>query len=228
MFYQQARVNALYEHIEQEAEPILMKGGKIDPFLTTDSHDTRMAVALLVRFPDEICKRIETIENCWRTEFPEQYYYPRTDYHLTVLDILRGEPGRECPPENVIVHYGACIQQAMEQIGGFEVQFNGLSCSSEAVLVKGAYTEGLEQLRQMLRQSFRDEGLKLEERYETYACHSSIIRLKERISNPTRFLKLVSEYHDYDFGTFRINDVELSFHNWYDSVKKPLGWYHGS
>lgn len=73
------------------------------------------------------------------------YIYPKEDFHITVLDILRGIQGREIP-ENIDA-YVKCIAECAEKISSFYIDFTGMTTSDNAGLVCGYYEYGLEQYK---------------------------------------------------------------------------------
>lgn len=73
-----------------------------------------MAVVLLIRVNGAVSEKIaDYLEELRKTD-PALYYYPQKDFHIAVLDILRGKPHRAVP-EN-IADYIACIQECAELI----------------------------------------------------------------------------------------------------------------
>ena len=66
---------------------------------------------------------------------PDLYYYPQEDYHVTVMDILKGELGRTIPQN--IDEYINIISKCAEEISVFELLFDGVTASDNVTLVKG-------------------------------------------------------------------------------------------
>lgn len=93
------RLEELYDHIFAEGKEALARGGVVDSFLANPQTDTRMGVSLVIRVPDELqnplCEELGEL----REMEPALYYYPQLNYHVTLLDLLRGRPGLTCPPD---------------------------------------------------------------------------------------------------------------------------------
>ena len=211
-------LTAHYARILAQNREILLQGGRGDLFLQSKETDTRRAVALLIRVKGGVCEKIsEYIQTLKQTE-PELYYYPPQDFHITVLDILRGKENRMIP-ENVD-EYISCIKGCTDGVKPFCIEFKGVTASDNAVLVCGYYEDGLEELRHTIREALSERNLILDERYKSISSHITIARIPEKLAQPKRFLEQIGQ--DVCFGTMKVDLVELTFHNWYDSEKMKL------
>lgn len=207
-----------YDSIWEKNREILLKGGHGDSFLLSSETDSRMALSLLIRIKGEASNKISEYIQELKSIEPELYYYPPQDFHITVLDILRGEPGRQVP-EN-INDYISCIQKCASQVSPFQIHFKGTTASDNCVLVCGYYEYGLEEIRQSIRKALSDQNLALEERYKTFSSHITVARIPEKIRNPGDFLPHLKK--EIDFGIMKVTSLELTFHNWYDSQKNLM------
>ena len=63
-------------------------------------------------------------------------------------------------------------------------------------------------------------GLSLEERYKTISSHVTIARLHNKFQSPEKLLVYIEKPRV--FGTQTVSNLEISFHNWYDSRKEVL------
>lgn len=189
-----------------------------DGYLVHPQRDTRMALALVIRIAPPICDQIEAFLDELKRLEPELYYYPAKDLHITVMDILRGIPDRPVPDN--IDDYIRCIEACAGTIPPFRTAFDGLTMSDNAVMVKGYYEPALEALRRRLRRAMREQGLLLEERYETFSAHVTAARIPGRLTAPEPFLSQIADRRP--FGEMEVSSFELVFHNWYDSKKKLL------
>ena len=204
----------IYEKNKQK----LLKGGTGDKFLINAKNDNRMSLVLLIRIASEISNKIEKCISKLKNIEPDLYYYPKTDFHITVIDILKGEENREIP--NNLNEYIECINNCIKEIKPFKIEFNGLTASDNAIMVKGYYEYELQKFRELLRKSLKEKGLSLEERYETISCHITIGRVADNFKNPKDLTKFIEE--ERKFGVMEVDSLELSFHNWYDTKKKVL------
>lgn len=216
--YHEAILKEHYDHILEQNKEILLNGGHGDSFLLSPETDARMAVALLIRAKGEASEKITDYLQEMKKAEPELYYYPPQDFHVTVLDILRGKPYRTLP-EN-IGDYITCIQECADKVKSFCIDFKGVTASDNAVLACGYYEYGLEEIRQSVRKALSKNNLILEERYQTISAHITVARIPQRLENQEQFLKHIKK--EIRFGKMEVDSLELTFHNWYDSKKTKL------
>lgn len=217
--YNKELLDQLYnENIFLRNKAVILHGGKGDTYLKNARNDDRMSLVLLIRMSDDICMQIEECIKELQEIEPALYYYPRHDFHITVLDILRGEKGRTIP--ETIDRYTSCIKECAKEVTPFHIAFDGLTASDNAIMVRGYYEDSLQNFRQLLRKNLRKQGLLLEERYETISAHITIARAYTGFDNPRSLVEFVEQEHP--IGEMEVNAMELSFHNWYDSRKEVL------
>lgn len=216
--YNTNKLKEHYNRILEQNKEILLDGGHGDPFLMLPETDARMAVALLIRVKGEVSEKIADYLCALKQIEPTLYYYPQKDFHITVLDILRGKPHRAVP-ENIDA-YIACIQECAAKVKPFCIDFEGVTASDNAVLACGYYEYGLEEIRQSVRKALLDRDLIAEERYKSISSHITIARILERLINPKSFLEQMKK--KIHFGAMEVDTMELTFHNWYDSEKTRL------
>ena len=135
-----------------------------------------------------------------------------------MLDILRGIPNRQLPDN--LDDYVACIEACAKKVQPFDIMLQGTTLSDNAVLINGYYEEELEKMRQLLRKNLWESHLELEERYETFSSHVSVARIKSCLSNPNEFVE--STITDVIFGKIHVDEMEMVFHDWYDSKKQVV------
>lgn len=221
MIYDKQKLDSHYLNIYKQNEEKLIQGGIGDKYLQSAENDTRMSLVLLIRIDSSIRQNIvEYLTQIKRIE-PNLYFYPESDFHVTVMDILKGMPNRSIPDN--IQNYISCIQKCVNEIKPFEIEFNGLTASDNAVMVKGYYEKNMKVLRQLLRNELKKERLLLEERYETFSSHITVIRIPTKLQNPNKFIQYIKS--PKLFGTMTVNSLELVFHNWYDSKKELLSMF---
>lgn len=217
LLYKPEKLKKHYQNIFDQNKEILLQGGKGDEYLLEPDKDTRMALTLIIRVK-ECTEQIEAYMGKLKEIEPDLYYYPKSDLHITVLDILRGIPNRQLPDN--LKDYVACIEECAKKVHPFDIMLQGTTLSDNAVLINGYYEEGLEKMRQILRKNLRENSLELEERYETFSSHVSVARIKSNLKKPDAFVE--KALTDEKFGKIHVNEVEIVFHNWYDSKKQVL------
>ena len=218
-YYWKEKLDELYNiNIYEKNKQKLLLGGVPDKSLTNVKNDNRMSLDVLIRISPEISDNIEkTISEIKNIE-PDLYYYPKEDYHITVLDILRGDINRTIPKN--VNEYIECVKNCVNEIKSFKIEFNGLTASDNAIMIKGYYEYELQKFRELLRKSLREKGLDFDERYEAISSHITIVRLPDKLKNPNDLIKYIEQ--ERTFGTMMIKSFELTFHNYYDTKKEVL------
>ncbi len=220
--YNKRKLETHYCNIYKQNKSKLLQGGVGDVFLVSPETDARMSLALLIRIDESISEKIyEFLEKIKAVE-PDLYFYPKEDFHITVMDILKGIPNRVIPDN--IEAYIQCIKECTDTIEPFYIEFRGVTASDNAVLVKGYYEYGLEKLRRLLRKNFTKKHLLLEERYETFSSHITVVRIPDKLTHSNKFITCIQS--DDNFGTMKVGSIELVFHNWYDSRKTVLSRFN--
>ena len=186
LLYKPEKLKKHYQNIFDQNKEILLQGGKGDEYLLEQDKDTRMALTLIIRVK-ECTEQIEAYLGKLKEIEPDLYYYPKSDLHITVLDILRGIPNRQLPDN--LKDYVACIEECAKKVQPFDIMLQGTTLSDNAVLINGYYEEGLEKMRQILRKNLRENSLELEERYETFSSHVSVARIKSNLKKPDAFVE---------------------------------------
>ena len=207
-----------YDSILTANREIILAGGVGDALLERALTDSRMSLVVLIRISLNVAEKINSCIDDLRGIEPNLYYYPAKDLHITVMDVLKGEEGRRIPPN--ITEYIRCIEECSKEISPFKIRFDGLTASDNAILVRGYYDDRLMVFRQKLRDMLKQRGLSLEERYKTISSHVTIARLHSKYQNPEKLLDYIEKPRP--FGTMTVSNMEISFHNCYDTRKEVL------
>ena len=124
-----------YDSILTANREKILAGGNGDAFLGNALTDNRMALVVLIRIPLDIAEKINSCIDDLKGIEPNLYYYPAKDFHITVMDILKGEEGRRIPPN--IIEYIHCIEECSKGISPFLTRFDGLTASDNAIMGGG-------------------------------------------------------------------------------------------
>lgn len=215
----------LHEHyiqIFQNAWPKLQSGQyELDPLLDS-STDTRCGITLLLRPSQQVNVAIQNLLQELSSIDPHQYYYPASDVHITVMAIISCYEGFTL--EQIVVEdYIALIQKSLEGLPPFEIECKGLTASPSCLLLQGFWKdETLNQIRDNLRQHFKNSSLQqsIDKRYAIQTAHSTIVRLRKPLQNKDKWLECVEAYREFDFGVFRVDEIELVCNDWYHRKEK--------
>ena len=187
--YDKDKLDNHYNNILKNNIDKIMLGGVGDTLLYDAKDDARMSLVVLIRMSSNITNNIIRHMEELKLLEPDLYYYPQEDFHITVMDILKGELGRTIPAN--INEYINTISRCAEEISAFEILFDGMTASDNVALVKGYYEESLEVFRKMLRDNLKQQGLPLEERYETFSSHISVARIPNKLKNPNEYIDFI-------------------------------------
>lgn len=206
--YEQLYQNAI-QQIDQELYSI--------DELIDSTYDNRRGITLLIRPDDKVKTEIIKFLNTLNVFEPNQYFYPESDLHITVMSIISCYDGFNLGNIN-IEDYIKIIQQSITGIKPFDIEFKGITASPSCIMIQGFMpNNSLNQIRDNLRRNFNNTNLKqsLDKRYTIMTAHSTVFRIREKLRNKDQLIKLIAEYHNYTFGTFKVDQLEFVFNDWY-------------
>ncbi|SDR94119.1 2'-5' RNA ligase [Polaribacter sp. KT25b] len=183
--------------------------------------DKRFGITLLVRPSNDVKEKIEKLILELKKTEPNQYYYPNSDIHITVMSIISCYDGFNI--ENIeLSKYIELIKKCLPTKKNIEVNFKGLTASTSCIMVQGFLNNNLlNEIRDNLRFEFKKSELEqsLDKRYSIETAHSTIVRFRNQLNKKESFLKIIEDYVDFDFGTFEITKIELVYNDWYQRKK---------
>jgi 2'-5' RNA ligase len=204
--------NNLYQNSIDE---IRTEGCKIDSLIKSPT-DNRFGISLLIRPPLLVKKRIEIFLNELKNIDNQQYYYPLSDIHITVMSIISCYDGFDL--KNIsIPNYIRIIEKSIQDVGKFRIKFKGITASTSTIMIQGFYGEILNTLRNNLRVNFQKSNLEqtIDKRYSIKTGHSTVVRFQNKLEQKSNYLDVLEKYKDFDFGEFDVNRVKLVFNDWY-------------
>lgn len=213
---------ALYHSIDQRGRQQL-RARQItgDAVLANQRRDDRRGLTLLATPPAHVARNIQYCLAALRSSFPELYYYPSTDLHITILDLLQATDHFQLSTTE-FEHYRRLVAQVLSQSRPVEWTIKGVYLSPAGVLVGGFYSPNLTTIRDYIRQQCHNQGLPITERYQTTSGHLTVARF---ITPPTEGDKLsqaVGRLAQSNFGTFTSRQFSLVVHDWYNSQVDQL------
>lgn len=213
-----------YDAMRQEALQRLARGeAQLDSQLHT-LQDDRRGLTLRAKLPTPIVARVELMLADFREIEPEQYYYPVSDLHLTILSVISCYPGFTL--ENVDpAAYKQAVRASLQGVEPFTVTYAGVTASAGAIILQGTPAdEGLAQLREQVRNFFHQIGLpqSMDERYQLQTAHSTVIRFRAPLRDPACLIEKIKAYQHHFFGAFRVEALELVYNDWYHRTPNTL------
>ncbi|MGE8341783.1 MAG: 2'-5' RNA ligase family protein [Flavobacterium sp.] len=216
-----------YDQLYKTSSEIISAGKySIDSELKNES-DSRFGITLLIRPNDEIKANIQTFINELKKAEPEQYFYPDSDIHITVMSIISCSSAftldQISPNEYIEV-----ICRSLVDVEKIKIHFKGITASPSAIMIQGFPSdETLNNLRNRLRENFKNSGLQqsIDSRYSISTAHSTIMRFQEKLHDPKKLIEIAAKFRDYDFGEFEVKNLELVYNDWYQrkSTTRVLG-----
>jgi 2'-5' RNA ligase len=216
--------NNLYQN---SIDKIKAEGCKTDPLIKSPT-DNRFGITLLIRPPILIKERIDIFLNALKNIDDQQYYYPLSDIHITIMSIISCADGFEL--KNIsIPDYIQIVEESIQDVGKFSIKFNGITASTSTIMIQGFYGEILNTLRDNLRVNFQKSNLEqtIDKRYSIKTGHSTVVRFQNKLEEQSNYLNVLEKYKDFDFGEFDVNRVELVFNDWYQrkELVKTLSYF---
>jgi hypothetical protein len=152
-------LTAHYDSMRQAAvRGLAQREAELDNLIDSP-HDHRRGITLLARPPATITARIEEMLADFRRVEPDQYYYPASDIHVTILSIISCYQGFALDLIDSTAYQNA-VRSILQSSVPFSIRFAGLTASPGSLIVQGfPMDDGLENLRAATRSFFRSSGL---------------------------------------------------------------------
>ena len=206
-----------YDRLYSESRKKLSSGKYEIDHLIDSPEDNRFGITLLLRPAGEVKKKISLFLQQMMKIDPDQYYYPESDMHVTVLPIISCFAGFTLDKIK-IPDYIPLIRKAVSGKHRFTVHFSGITASPAGVMIRGfPGDDTLNSLRDSLRSEFRESPLyqSIDERYRLETAHSTVIRYRKKLGNTERYAEALDSYRDFDFGEFEVSVLEFVYNDWY-------------
>lgn len=206
-----------YDRLYRESVRSISKNNvTIDP-LIGDATDARYGISLLIYPPDGVKQVISQFLLTLGNSEPEQYYYPSSDIHSTIMSIISCYGGFTLDKIDVS-HYVNILHDCISMIPPFPISYRGVTLSPSCIMIQGfASHTYLDILRNNLRNAFRHSGLEhsIDKRYAIATIHATVVRFRKSVIDVSRLLTLLNEHRNTDFGTFQVDRMVLVGNDWY-------------
>jgi 2'-5' RNA ligase len=189
--------------------------------LIDSSFDKRFGITLLIRPNEHVKHRIQEFLAALQAIEPEQYYYPSSDIHITVMSIISCY--EEFDLNQIVVQdYIDLIRESIPSEKNIEINFKGITASSSCIMIQGFPQQSvLDELRNSLRTAFKTSSLQqsIDKRYSIQTAHATVARFRKLFTSKEKFIKVLENFKDYDFGMATISEMELVYNDWYQREK---------
>jgi 2'-5' RNA ligase len=189
--------------------------------------DNRFGMTLIVRPDSETKMNIQSFLNDLKAIEPDQYYYPATDIHVTVLSVISCFDGFDLTKIS-ISDYVAVILKSITQLKSFKIHFKGITASPSCIMVQGFLGDDtLNDMRDALRVNFQNSNLMqtIDQRYSLQTAHSTVVRFKTKMTRIEDYIHALESYRNFDFGTSEVNVLELVYNDWYQRIENRKELY---
>ncbi|KKK59631.1 hypothetical protein LCGC14_3032470, partial [marine sediment metagenome] len=123
---------------------------EIDNLIDSDK-DNRFGITLLVRPSTKVKEKIQKFLEKIKKIEPDQYYYPNSDIHVTVMSIISCYDGFDITKID-LPRYIELIEKCLSGERDLNVTFKGITASPSGIMVRGFMeNEGLNNIRERLR-----------------------------------------------------------------------------
>jgi 2'-5' RNA ligase len=188
----------------------------IDPLLASGQPDPRRGLTLIIRLDPQVRAEIEGFQRALRRFEPDQYYYPATDLHVTLLSLFTATASYG-PYFARQAEYQRAVDEALRQAAGFAIHFSGVTASPDAIMIQGFPQAGaLNGLRDHVREGLRRAGLGegLDQRYRLRTAHVTVCRFRQAPEDLERFVERLSAYRRHNFGQTAVSEIQLVENDW--------------
>lgn len=189
---------------------------KLDSLIDS-KFDKRFGMTLLIRPSNEVKANIQNFLSKLKKVEPNQYYYPNSDIHITIMSLISCYEGFNL--EKIELNkYIDIIKQCLPLNERSKIHFKGLTASNSCIMLQGFMNNNIiNNIRDRLRVEFKNTELEqsIDKRYAIQTAHATIVRFRKEFNQKDNFLKIIDSYSGYDFGTFEIDKMELVYNDWY-------------
>lgn len=193
--------------------------------LIDSSLDNRFGITLLIRPNSQVKSRMQAFISDLKAIEPDQYYYPDSDIHVTVLSVISCYDGFDVA-QIQLPDYVALIKKSIATHERIEIEFRGVTASPSCIMVQGFLSDNtLNRMRDDLRINFRNSDLEqtIDKRYSIHTAHATVARFRKELKRKDAYINVLNDYRDFYFGTSAVGSLELVYNDWYqrkEHVKK--------
>ena len=196
---------------------------ELDPYLCDLDKDDRRGITALAYIHQgcsDVAQKIAQFQARVKDIEPHQYYHPINELHATILSIISCYSGFQLADINQ-QEYCEIFRTVLKDIKPITIHYRGVTASPNCIVMQGfPQGDGLNQLRDRLRDAFNQSGLQcsLDARYKLVTAHSSVVRFYQPLQEQQKLLELCRDYRNYDFGYVELRHFDLVFNDWYQRL----------
>lgn len=215
--YLTARYDNLYK---KSLQHFSSNGVEVDHNIDNPKDD-RYGLTLIIRPEESVRKKIIEFTGELSSIDSQQYYYPFSDIHITILSLISCTAGLKMK-DIELPSYIDLINNQLKDVRSFDLKMEGVTASPSCIMVRGyPADESLNSLRNRLRSAFEKSNLpqSLDQRYLLQTAHATVVRFREPLAQKNMFLEKLENNRSQDFGTFKVQEIELVYNDWYHRTR---------
>jgi len=208
-----------YDDIWNHSKPAIESNNvTFDANLLDISKDKRLGLTLLIPIEGGCLEKVAKLGAQLSKAEPDQYYYPLSDLHITVLDFI-GASKDFVFNEKQVDAYKKVLCDVLRGFPRFVVKFDGLVASDAAIIVQG-FSDVINQLRERLRNEMDARGVTFEERYKATTSHMTIARFKNELRDSKSLIGKIESMRHLDLCSMEVYRLVFVLHDWYNRMEK--------
>lgn len=211
-----------YDKLFQNSKSKIIENNFVTDDLINHKSDNRYGITLVIIPSHEVKEKVQFFLDKLKEVDPNQYYYRNTDIHITVMSIISCYPEFSERKLDIDKYYNV-IEKSVSEVAKFTIDFKGITASSSAVMVQGfPSNNNLNLIRENLRVNFKKTNLEqsLDKRYSIQTAHSTVVRFSQKVKKLEKFLEVLENFREFNFGTFEIKEMIFVANDWYQKKEK--------
>lgn len=211
-------LDEIYNQKHKQGIENIMSGNEfLDGNLNNDN-DTRRGINLLIRPSEEVTKEIQNKIVEIKNIDPNLYLYSSDCLHFSLFCFVHQTKDFIYKTEQKKL-YIELSKEILSNVKKFKISCNGLMLTDKGVLVKGFPDATMNEIRNKIRKILDEKNINHTEIYKDDICHLSLVRFKNKIENRKKLVEFINNNYNYDFGFFDVTEIELLYHDWYDTKR---------
>ena len=158
---------------------------------------------------------------------PTQYYGNFSSLHttITIFDLVRTLDENFRFDNEFIEKCRMVLRKALQETPSFMLYFQGLGATKGAVIAQGFGGTRVIGMRNNIKKACEEEGISLNEKYQTSLTHSTLIRFTHSLENKAQFLDQIEQWRAIDLDRTPVTKILLVIHRWYisETGEKKIG-----
>jgi len=165
-----------------------------------------------------------TLVSLFSSSDARQYYFPKSDIHITVFEFVSSRPDFRKYEGNIHL-FKKVTERVLSDFGRFEIELVGTVFTNSSGLVAGVDGGKLIEIRERLRKELKTVGIEPLERYRSISSHISFMAFRTKPKSEEHLLSLIEKTKEMNMGVIEVSTVELVEQDWYSREKnRKLIW----